>query len=167
MEDGSIKKLYLIEQEFAIKESENSGNAYSLDHLLVDEDGIPVLVEVKRSTDTRIKREVVAQMLDYASRASKWDIKAIQDSFNSNNPDADPDIFIEAIRAKLTILPNEMKDTGSGLIISPEKGQFIDLRLLKDQENMARFQKAVQGLVDDIKKETSGMDGQSFEIALE
>ncbi len=30
---------------------------------------IPTLVEVKRSTDSRIRREVVGQMLDYAANA--------------------------------------------------------------------------------------------------
>jgi hypothetical protein len=42
----------------------------SLDHLFLDQDGIPTLVEVKRSSDTRLRREVVAQMLDYAANLS-------------------------------------------------------------------------------------------------
>jgi len=37
----------------------------SLDHLFLDEAGVPTLVEVKRSSDTRARREMVAQMLDY------------------------------------------------------------------------------------------------------
>jgi len=40
-----------------------------LDHLLLDQDGIPTFVECKRASDTRIRREVVAQMLDYAATA--------------------------------------------------------------------------------------------------
>jgi hypothetical protein len=35
-----------------------------LDHLSVDQDAIPTLVETKRGEDTRGRREVVAQMLD-------------------------------------------------------------------------------------------------------
>jgi hypothetical protein len=42
----------------------------SLDHLLVDQHAVPTLVEVKRSSDTRLRREVVAQMLDYAASLS-------------------------------------------------------------------------------------------------
>lgn len=93
MEDGTCKKLYLVKQEYSIKELEYGSISYSLDHIMVDEEGIPVLVEVKRSSDTRIKREVVAQMLDYASRASKWDIEDIKESFKDNNdiPEIDPD----------------------------------------------------------------------------
>ena len=44
-------------------------------------------MEVKRSTDTRIKREVVAQMLDYASRVSAWDVDRIRADFESCNRD--------------------------------------------------------------------------------
>lgn len=44
-----------------------------LDHLFVDAQGIPTLVEVKRSSDPRARREVIAQMLDYgASFAYEW-----------------------------------------------------------------------------------------------
>jgi hypothetical protein len=42
----------------------------SLDHLFVDQDAIPTLVETKRGEDTRGRREVVAQMLDYAANAA-------------------------------------------------------------------------------------------------
>ena len=37
--------------------------------MYVDESGVPTLVEVKRSSDTRSRREAVAQMLDYAANA--------------------------------------------------------------------------------------------------
>jgi hypothetical protein len=42
---------------------------WSLDHLFFDQDAVPTLIEVKRSSDTRIRREVVGQMLDYAANA--------------------------------------------------------------------------------------------------
>ena len=35
--------------------------------MFIDQDAIPTLVEVKRSSDTRLRREVVGQMLDYAA----------------------------------------------------------------------------------------------------
>jgi hypothetical protein len=45
-----------------------------IDHVLLDQDGIPTFVEVKRSTDTRIRREVVGQMLEYVANAVVlWD----------------------------------------------------------------------------------------------
>ena len=96
MEDGTSKKLYLVKQELSMKELEYGSISYSLDHFMVDEEGMPVLVEVKRSNDTRIKREVVAQMMDYASRASKWDIGEIQDAFEEKNGEGfvpNPELF--------------------------------------------------------------------------
>jgi hypothetical protein len=35
----------------------------------LDQDAILTIVEVKRSTDTHVRREVVGQMLDYAANA--------------------------------------------------------------------------------------------------
>ncbi len=78
-------KLFLVAQEFSIAEGGDSTNSYAVDHLMVDQDGTPVLVEVKRSSDTRSRREVVAQMLDYASRASTWDVGRLRASFLHNN----------------------------------------------------------------------------------
>jgi hypothetical protein len=52
-----------------VSDHEDSGARWSLDHLYVDANGVPTLVEVKRSSDTRSRREVVAQMLEYAANA--------------------------------------------------------------------------------------------------
>lgn len=58
---------------------DQSGNRWSLDHLLVDQNAIPTFVEVKRSTDTRIRREVVGQMLDYAANGAQyWPVDEIR-----------------------------------------------------------------------------------------
>ncbi len=56
---------------------------------MVDQNGVPVLVEVKRSSDTRIRREVIAQMLDYASRISLLDTAMLRSSFIAHNPDVE------------------------------------------------------------------------------
>src|SRR4051794_25314367 len=52
---------------------------WSLDHVFLNADGVPTLVEVKRSSDTRARREVVAQMLDYAANATAyWKVDALR-----------------------------------------------------------------------------------------
>ncbi|MCB0857330.1 MAG: hypothetical protein KDB57_04315 [Solirubrobacterales bacterium] len=74
----------LIQREIGIAETEDSGARWSLDHLFVDRDAIPTLVEVKRSSDSRIRREVVGQMLDYAANGSAvWSQESIRTSFES------------------------------------------------------------------------------------
>lgn len=76
--DDSERELYLIRQELPLQDTQNGPFSYSLDHLFIDQDGVPVLVEVKRSTDTRIRREVVGQMLDYAARLRMWDVSELR-----------------------------------------------------------------------------------------
>ena len=83
--DDQPRKLFLVEREKEAQAEEDTGNKFFLDHLLVDSEGVPVLVEVKRSTDTRSRRLVAAQMLDYACRASSWDIEQLKASFKENN----------------------------------------------------------------------------------
>jgi hypothetical protein len=64
---GSPRRWLLVKREAGIPDREAGGSRWSLDHLFIDQDAVPTLVEVKRSDDTRIRREVVGQMLDYAA----------------------------------------------------------------------------------------------------
>lgn len=61
--------LLLVTREAAIGDGEALGR-WSLDHLFVTREAVPVLVELKRASDTRIRREVVGQLIDYAANAS-------------------------------------------------------------------------------------------------
>lgn len=63
------RKWLLVSREVPIPDSNYGSGRWSVDHLFLDQDGIPTLVEVKRSTDTRIRREVVGQLLEYAANA--------------------------------------------------------------------------------------------------
>lgn len=76
------RKWIMISREIGIPESDGGGAQWFLDHLFIDQDAIPTFVEVKRSTDTRIRREVVAQMLDYAANASAyWPVDKIREIY--------------------------------------------------------------------------------------
>jgi hypothetical protein len=79
------RRWLLVSREFAVVSEEGGGGRWSLDHLFLDQDAVPTLVEVKRSSDTRIRREVVGQMLDYAANGTKyWPIEAIRAQFIAN-----------------------------------------------------------------------------------
>ena len=67
--DAEPRRWLLISREAALPSEENGGDRWSVDHLFLDQDAIPTLVEVKRSSDTRIRREVIGQMLEYAANA--------------------------------------------------------------------------------------------------
>lgn len=63
-----------------------------MDHLFVDQHGVPTLVEVKRSSDTRIRREVVGQMLEYASHAAAyWPVEQLRSAFEARCRESDSD----------------------------------------------------------------------------
>ncbi len=69
----------VIRREAGIPDDKDSSSRWSVDHLLLDQHGRPTLVEVKRSNDTRIRREVVGQMLEYASNAQVyWPVDRIR-----------------------------------------------------------------------------------------
>ncbi|WP_420640989.1 hypothetical protein [Candidatus Leptofilum sp.] len=79
------RRWLLVSREIGIPNEESGPEHWSLDHLFLDQDGIPTLVEVKRSSDNRIRREVVGQMLDYAANAVVyWPIETIRAKFEAN-----------------------------------------------------------------------------------
>jgi len=72
IDDDRPRRWLLVKAEMGVPGMEEGSDRWSLDHLFLDQDGIPTFVECKRSTDTRIRREVVAQMLDYAANGTEY-----------------------------------------------------------------------------------------------
>lgn len=82
MNSSEPRKWLLIKREANVPSEESGAGRWSVDHLFIDQDGIPTIVEVKRSSDTRIRREVVGQMLDYAANAVVyWSIAKLKHDF--------------------------------------------------------------------------------------
>jgi hypothetical protein len=78
------RRWLLINREFGLSDEENKAPRWSIDHLFLDQDGIPTIVETKRADDTRIRREVAGQMLDYAANAIVyWPIETIISEFQT------------------------------------------------------------------------------------
>jgi len=85
MDEAKPKRWLFISREVGIPKEEGGSDTWSLDHLFLDQDGVPTFVEVKRSSDTRSRREVVAQMLDYAANAVVyWPIDRIKACFEAS-----------------------------------------------------------------------------------
>jgi hypothetical protein len=70
-DDETPRRWLLLKREKTIPAEDGGSSRWSVDHLFVDQDGIPKLVEVKRQSDTRLRREVVGQMLDYARECGR------------------------------------------------------------------------------------------------
>ncbi|MBD0347177.1 MAG: hypothetical protein ICV63_20615 [Coleofasciculus sp. Co-bin14] len=79
------RQWLLISREMGVPSQEDGTARWAIDHLFLDQSGIPTLVEVKRSSDTRIRREVVGQMLDYAANGVVyWSLEKIRAQFEAN-----------------------------------------------------------------------------------
>ena len=86
--DEEPRRWLLVTREMAVPGEQDGSGRWSLDHLFLDQDAIPTLVEVKRSSDTRIRREVVGQMLDYAANAvAYWPVEEVRARFESRCKD--------------------------------------------------------------------------------
>ncbi len=91
-------RLLLVTREMPVAESEGGQGRWSLDHLFIDIDAVPVLVEVKRASDTRLRRETVGQLLDYAAHgATYWTADELRLAFEATcaKQDVDPDVALQ------------------------------------------------------------------------
>jgi hypothetical protein len=79
------RRWLLIGREQSLPSQVGGGGRWSVDHLFLDQDAVPTIVEVKRSSDTRIRREVVGQMLDYAANAVVyWPVERLRASYEAS-----------------------------------------------------------------------------------
>lgn len=60
----------LVAREAAIADGEDGAPRWAVDHLFVDHRAVPTLVEVKRTANPQLRREVVGQLLEYAANAA-------------------------------------------------------------------------------------------------
>lgn len=83
MRPGDPRRWIVIDREQGIPERADEGARWYLDHLLVDQDAVPTLVEVKRSSNSEIRRTIVGQMLEYAAHATQtWTAEGLRRSFD-------------------------------------------------------------------------------------
>ena len=52
------RRWLLVTREISVPGEEDGSGKWSLDHLFLDQDAIPTLVEVKRSSNTGIRRKI-------------------------------------------------------------------------------------------------------------
>ena len=94
---GGEEHLLLVQREQSVPDMIDGSGRWSLDHLFVTRSAIPVLVEVKRASDTRIRREVVGQLLDYAANGvAYWKAGLLKESFvlQCESVEIDPDLCL-------------------------------------------------------------------------
>ena len=94
MNPDNPRRFILIGREQGIADIIGGSNRWSLDHLLIDQDAVPTLVEAKRQGNSQVRREIVGQMMDYAAHATQtWNALDIRGTFERRTKAAgqDPD----------------------------------------------------------------------------
>jgi len=97
---GGPRRWLLVGREAELPDDEDAAGRWSVDHLFLDQDAVPTLVEVKRSSDTRIRREVVGQMLDYAANGVVyWPLDQLRELFarQCQRDGNDPDLVVAEV----------------------------------------------------------------------
>ena len=88
IDPDSPRRWLMVKREAGVPDHAGGGGWWSVDHLAVDQDAVPTFVEVKRASDTRSRREVVAQMLDYAANGSVfWTPELLRGWFDGDDPE--------------------------------------------------------------------------------
>lgn len=86
---GEPRRWILVKREQGIAERPDEGARWSVDHLLIDQDARPTLVEAKLSSNWEIRRKIVGQMLEYAAHAAQtWTVDEMRRQFEQANEDA-------------------------------------------------------------------------------
>ncbi len=87
--DASDRRWLLVKREVGVPDcAETDSGRWSVDNLFLDQDGVPTLVEVKRSTNTQIRREIIGQLIEYGANAAvNWSSESIRSAFYSRERD--------------------------------------------------------------------------------
>ena len=97
---GDARRWILITREKGIAASSGEGARWAVDHLIVDQDAVPTLAEVKRGSNPEIRRSIVGQMLEYAAHASEtWTADELRSAFEEQTRarGVDPDDVLAAL----------------------------------------------------------------------
>ena len=82
---GDPRRWLLITREKGISETSDSGARWAVDHLIVDQDAVPTLAEVKRGSNPEIRRTIVGQVLEYAAHAARaWTADELRRTFEES-----------------------------------------------------------------------------------
>ena len=83
---GDGRRWILVTREKGIAESTGAPAKWSLDHLIIDQDAVPTLAELKRGTNPEIRRTIVGQLLEYAAHAAEtWTASELREAFEQGS----------------------------------------------------------------------------------
>jgi hypothetical protein len=69
---SSPRRWLLIKREMPVQDPGTGGDRWNVDFFFADQNAVPTFVECKRFLDTRARREVIGQMLEYAANGQYY-----------------------------------------------------------------------------------------------
>lgn len=79
---GDARRWILVTREKGIAESSGGAAKWAVDHLIIDQDAVPTLAELKRGSNPEIRRTIIGQLLEYAAHASEtWTAEELRAAF--------------------------------------------------------------------------------------
>jgi len=66
------RRWLLVKREMPVPDPATGSDRWSIDFFFVDQFGVPTFVECKRFADTRSRREIVGQMIEYAANGHHY-----------------------------------------------------------------------------------------------
>ncbi len=82
---GDPRRWILITREKGIAETSDAAARWAIDLLIIDQDAVPTLAEVKRGSNPEIRRTIVGQMLEYAAHAAQtWTADELRRTFEES-----------------------------------------------------------------------------------
>ena len=92
IQPSEVLRWILVKREMGIAKEADAGHWWAVDHLFIDQDAVPTLVEVKRGDNPQVRRKVVGQMLEYAAHASQtWTADHLREVFETA-PDSEVEL---------------------------------------------------------------------------
>jgi hypothetical protein len=136
------RRWLLVGREAALPDDEDAAGRWSVDHLFLDQDAVPTLVEVKRSSDTRIRREVVGQMLDYAANGVVyWPLEQLRELFvrQCERDDRDPEDVAQEVAGDEVDVEEWWQHAGDNLRSGKVRMVFVSDAIPRELRRVVEF----------------------------
>ena len=164
MDPNNPRRWILITREKGISETIESARRWSIDHVFIDQDARPTLVEVKRGSSTEIRRTVVGQLLEYAAHATiTWGVDDLRSIFKQRNPDDHTELIAQLLQKEES---EEVEDPFWGNVENNLKTRNLRLLFVADEipDSLARiveFLNAQMSSVEVLAVEIKQFKGES------
>lgn len=160
MNTTNPRRWLLVSPELSLSTEADGTGGWWIDHLFLDQDAIPTIVEVKRSSDSRIRREVVGQMLDYAAHLEVyWPAERIRAYFEERcrAQGTDPNLKVsELVQEEETDIGAFWTRVAENLSIGKMRLLFvadeIPLHLQRIVEFLNKYMSPIEVLAVEIKQ---------------